>query len=292
MTDMTDARLTLRTLTLPEVAMLIEWAAGEGWNPGLHDAAAFHATDPDGFLGGFLGDEMVAGISAVAYGADFGFIGLYICRPDRRGKGYGKAVWDAGMARLAGRTVGLDGVPAQQRNYAKLGFAAAYRTFRYGGVPKIGVDAAVLPAAGATAGVRPITPDLFPAVAAFDRAHFPAPRDTFLCRWLDLPHVALAVTAGGSTVQGYGVARACRTGFKIGPLLARDQATATTLLSALAEASGDAVHIDVPETSSSFAALLERAGMTRGFETARMYRGPAPAVALDHIYGVTTLELG
>jgi hypothetical protein len=33
--------------------------------------------------------------------------------------------------------------------------------------------------------------------------------------------------------------------------------------------------------------------MTPMFETARMYRGgPAPQIALDKVFGVTTLELG
>lgn len=88
---------TIRTLALDEVETLVDWAAAEGWNPGLGDAAAFQAADPEGFIGAFVGGEMVGGISAVAYGDDFGFIGLYICRPDRRGEGHGKAVWDAGM---------------------------------------------------------------------------------------------------------------------------------------------------------------------------------------------------
>src|SRR6476469_513603 len=103
----------IRTLSLGELTDLIDWAADEGWNPGLEDAAMFQAADPEGFIGAFVGNEMVAAISAVAYGSAFGFIGLYICRPDRRGKGYGKAVWNAGMKRLAGRTVGLDGVAEQ-----------------------------------------------------------------------------------------------------------------------------------------------------------------------------------
>ncbi|TIU88228.1 MAG: GNAT family N-acetyltransferase, partial [Mesorhizobium sp.] len=72
---------TIRTLTASEVETLVDWAAGEGWNPGLGDAAAFRTADPDGFIGAFVDGEMVAGISAVAYGPGFGFIGLYICRP-------------------------------------------------------------------------------------------------------------------------------------------------------------------------------------------------------------------
>lgn len=54
----------------------IEWAAKEGWNPGLYDADAFYATDPQGFFMGFLGDEPVASLSAVSYGPDFGFLGF------------------------------------------------------------------------------------------------------------------------------------------------------------------------------------------------------------------------
>jgi len=285
---MSDASPTIRPLTLSEAQTLVDWAAGEGWNPGLHDAAAFHAADPAGFLGAFVAGEMVSGISAVAYGAEFGFIGLYICRPDMRGKGYGRAVWDAGMVRLAGRTVGLDGVPEQQANYRSMGFVPAYRTFRFSGRLFSGrVEAGP----GATRAVRPVTPDLLDAIGAFDRAFFPAPRASFLRRWLEPPHVALACT-DGSAVQGYGVARACRDGSKIGPLFARDRGTAETLLSALGRACAGTVHIDVPDANAGFAELLTTAGMARGFETARMYRGPAPAIAPDGIFGVTTLELG
>ena len=273
---------TIRMLSLAEVATLVDWAAGEGWNPGRDDAAAFHAADPEGFLGAFIGDEMVAGIAAVAYGADFGFIGLYICRPDMRGQGYGKAVWDAGMARLAGRTIGLDGVPAQQANYRGMGFADDYRTFRWSG--RFDGERPSGP-------VRPVTPDLLASIAAFDRLHFPAPRTDFLQRWVAKPHAAL-VSMDGEVMRGYGVARACRDGFKVGPLFADDLGVAITLLTALASSCNGDIHIDVPGPQERFSRLLEAAGLSQGFETARMYRGPAPAIRLGGVYAVTSLELG
>ena len=31
--------LAIRTMTLPEIGLALEWAAAEGWNPGLADAA-------------------------------------------------------------------------------------------------------------------------------------------------------------------------------------------------------------------------------------------------------------
>ena len=271
------------TLSPAEVATLVDWAAGEGWNPGLRDAVAFRAADPDGYLGIYVDGELVAGISAVTYGTDLGFIGLYICRPDMRGRGYGRAVWDAGMTRLVGRTVGLDGVPAQQANYRSMGFVPAYRTFRLSGRPVI--------QSGMPTDVRAVTPDLVPAIATFDRLFFPAPRPAFLQKWLAPPHIALAAI-DGDAARGYGVARACRNGFKIGPLFAHDQTTATALFAALSEACDGDIHIDVPETSRGFTDFLLAGGMSKGFETMRMYRGAAPKTEQTGIFGVTTLELG
>ncbi len=109
------------------------WAAAEGWNPGLHDAGCFHAADRDGFLVGLLGTVPVATVSVVRYGATFGFLGLYIVQPAYRGLGYGMRIWTAGLAYLAGRNIGLDGVVAQQDNYRKSGFTFAYRNIRYRG---------------------------------------------------------------------------------------------------------------------------------------------------------------
>ena len=119
---MPGSNYRIRTMTEREVALAIEWAAVEGWNPGRHDAPCFRTADPDGFLIGLLDDEPVATISVVRYGTAFGFLGLYIVKPGHRGRGYGLALWNAGVAFLGARTIGLDGVVAQQSNYRQSGF--------------------------------------------------------------------------------------------------------------------------------------------------------------------------
>lgn len=271
---------TIRTLTANDVETLVDWAAGEGWNPGIGDAAALRAADPEGFIGAFVGGEMVAGISAVAYGAGFGFIGLYICRPDRRGEGHGKAVWDAGMTRLGNRIIGLDGVAEQRANYQRKGFVPAYETVRFSGA---------LGLAGGS-DLRPVAS--MAEIFAYDRQCFPAPREAFLREWLQPPRIALQ-SVGSAGIAGYGVARRCREGFKVGPLFADDMDIALALAAGLAGgAGGEALHIDVPATQVGFTAMLQAAGMVAGFTTTRMYKGGKPGNAPSRVFGITTLELG
>ena len=126
--------LEISTMSRADLGLALDWAAAEGWNPGLGDADAFHAADPEGFLMGRLGDRPVACISVVRYGAAFGFLGLYIVQPEYRGRGHGWRIWQEGMSRLGGRNVGLDGVKAQQDNYRKSGFVYAYGNVRYEGL--------------------------------------------------------------------------------------------------------------------------------------------------------------
>jgi len=46
----------------PEIALAVDWAAAEGWNPGRADAACFATVDPAGFLVGEI--ETVQALSS------------------------------------------------------------------------------------------------------------------------------------------------------------------------------------------------------------------------------------
>ncbi|WP_298960381.1 GNAT family N-acetyltransferase [uncultured Methylobacterium sp.] len=277
-------RPTIRTMSPDDLALVLDWAAAEGWNPGLSDAAAFHAADPGGFLLALDGEKPVGAISVVAYGAAFGFLGLYLVRPEMRGRGIGTTLWSAGVARLGGRSVGLDGVVAQQANYARSGFAFLHRTLRFSGTPTLPSSAPAGPWDGRG----------FAEIAAFDAAHFGAPRDAFLRGWLAAPGHRVAVSRRDGRIDGYGVVRPCREGFKVGPLFSATRATAEALFGALAAGAGEGATLvlDVPEPNRDGLAMAEAHGLAPVFETARMVRGPAPDRPLARIYGVTTLELG
>jgi hypothetical protein len=277
--------LQISTATRAALDLMIEWAAREGWNPGLADVDCFYAADPAGFLVGCLGNEPVACISVVKYEPAFAFLGFYIVKPELRGRGYGFGLWQAGMARLDNRVVGLDGVIGQQENYKKSGFVLAHRNIRFGGVPACEQPRDTR--------IVVISASLVDAVMAYDRPFFPAARDTFLRCWLQpSQREGLALIENG-TVRGYGVVRACRHGFKIGPLYADTDEGADLLFRALAaSAKGEEVFLDCPEPNRPATDLAARYGLSPVFETARMYRGAAPDLPLARIYGITSFELG
>ncbi|HWT38968.1 MAG TPA: GNAT family N-acetyltransferase, partial [Paraburkholderia sp.] len=180
----------VRTMTADETNLAIEWAAREGWNPGLHDAHCFRAADPNGFFIGEWRGEPVGSISAIAYDGQFGFIGLYIVRPEFRGKGFGLRIWQHGIDYLGKRNIGLDGVVAQQPNYRKSGFQLAYRNIRFQGIVEANAsdDAALV-------NVSQLT---FDRLASYDSRFFPAPRAAFLRAWIDQPDaVAFAHVSDG-----------------------------------------------------------------------------------------------
>jgi hypothetical protein len=282
---MADDTYTIRPMRAGEIALAADWAAAEGWNPGLNDAACFATVDAQGFLIGELDGAPVATISCVNYDDRFAFLGFYIVRPELRGRGLGLKIWQAAIAHSGARTIGLDGVVAQQDNYRKSGFTLAYRNVRYGGHATPGAKPS--PAAISLGDVP------FSRVAADDATVFPAPRENFLRAWIGATgHAGRALMREGR-LAAWGVIRPCRAGYKIGPLIADDRAAAEVVLDALLAAVGSGeVFLDVPETNRDAVALAQSRGLAPVFETARMYTGAVRDVAIRRIFGVTTFELG
>ena len=221
---MKDDSFRVRTMPPEEVTLAVDWAAAEGWNPGLTDASCFAAAAPDGFLLGELAGAPAAILSVVNYDEHFSFLGFYIVRPDLRGRGLGLRIWHAGMAHAGSRAIGLDGVVAQQDNYRKSGFVFAYKNIRYGGWVAPRVEAAPT-----TVSLTEVSFDL---IARDDATVFPAARPTFLHAWIAAPgHVGRALIRDKRLVA-WGVIRPCRTGRKIGPLIADDRDAAEAVFAA------------------------------------------------------------
>lgn len=278
-----------RPLTTAELDTVLDWAAAEGWNPGLEDAAAFRMADPEAFWGLERAGKLVAGGAITAYAETMGFMGLFIVHPDWRGRGLGREFWyfrrDKLVSRLKpGAPIAMDGVFAMQHFYARGGFVFTHRHLRMAGV---GI------AAPRSADLVELHSVPFAWVENFDRAHFGAPRPDFLRRWI-FPAGGLGLgVVRGEALAGMGVIRPSRSGFKIGPLFARDASLAETIFRGLsAHAAGQPLFLDIPEVNPDAVTLAARHGLQESFGCARMVFGPVPDLPWSSIYGVTTLELG
>ncbi|WAU81618.1 GNAT family N-acetyltransferase [Streptomyces sp. Qhu-G9] len=278
--------LVVTRATLDDWPVISGWARDEGWNPGVSDGPCFFAQDPEGFFLGRIDGAPVSAISVVNHGPDYAFLGCYLVRPDLRGRGYGLTTWKTALGHAGGRTIGLDGVVAQQGNYRRSGFRLAHKTFRFGGLP-------TAVAATAASGVRGAEDRDLGAVIAYDSGCHPADRPRFVESWLGgTGHRALVRVVDGR-LTGYGVIRPAVDALRIGPLFADTPGDARALFAALvAEADGRPVAVDIPEPSVAGVALAEEYGLPPSFETARMYTGPVRPHATDRVYAITTLELG
>ncbi|MBI3366740.1 GNAT family N-acetyltransferase [Candidatus Roizmanbacteria bacterium] len=277
----------VRPATRDELEIMIDWAAKEGWNPGLYDADAFRSIDSRGFLLGFLDNQPVTSISAVSYNNKFGFIGFYIAKPEYRGKGYGYQIWNEAMKYLSSKNVALDGVVTQQENYKKSGFKFAYRHIRYegkGSDEKTKDNKYVIP-------LSKINLDL---LHKYDKKIFLHDRKNFLKLWIAQPESLSIGYVKNKKLLGYGMVRKCRSGFKVGPLFADSKEIAKKLFERMRSYIGknNLIYLDVPEPNKEAVSLSKEFNMKPMFETARMYTKEIPKTPLNKVFGVTTFEIG
>lgn len=268
---------------LSELSLILDWAAEEGWNPGLDDAETFFATDPGGFFVAVdKQDEPIASISVINHTADFAFLGLYIVRKEFRGRGIGLGLWRHAMQHAGSRTVGLDSVEAQQENYRASGFAYAGATTRFTG--------RVMERKGR--GIRAVEPNEIASLIQMEAAASGVSKPKYLRPWLSgSDNRTTFVKRDQGAISGFCTIRTCQTGAKIGPLVATNVDVARELIAHPATGISGPISMDVPNTSTALAMMCRTMEWQPGFQTARMYKGVFDASGHE-CFAVTSLELG
>ncbi|MEZ5135477.1 MAG: hypothetical protein R2699_10590 [Acidimicrobiales bacterium] len=176
------ATMTIRPMVRGELDKLVAWAAGEGWN-GLDDAEVFWTTDPDGFVAAAIGDELIGGGSIVSYDgstASWGSSSSVRSAPPRARAG--AVVRSARHAAGAPRSRCRHRARRRRRHGALLRrrrFAVGHRDQRY---EAIGVPQGTGPPTPAGTWWR--SPTWRGMRSRPTTPHVPAPRPTFLERWV------------------------------------------------------------------------------------------------------------
>ena len=191
------------------------------------------------------------------------------------------------LAQLSmGGTIGLDGVDAMVPFYASGGFEIFTRHRRFQlSQPSSSAKQSEL--------VVPLDSLPLPKVADYALQCFPARHETYLGHWIDQPGaISLGYVEEGKLL-GFGVARPCLVGHKIGPLFADSYEVADALFQAFQRQQGDApLFLDAPDNNPAAVELCHHYAMEEVFGCMRMYYGPPPEIAHEKIFGITTLEVG
>jgi GNAT superfamily N-acetyltransferase len=297
----------------------LRFCRASGWNQEEADWRAMLALGGGRFRVAVEGGRVVGTGGTVAYGSRLGWICMILVDPERRGRGIGTRVFEDVLAHAGGLDVlGLDATAGGRPIYERAGFREAYGLARLEREPHVPTDSPSAsssvqaelrdgaPAPGVSAAParsrarRPILslggvrPRELEAVLAWDREAFGADRGAVL-RWAlgNAPEYAYGAF-GPDGAEGYALGRHGHRFEHLGPVVARDAATAEALVSAaLAPFPDRRFGIDVPTDRPEWRAALDRLGFREKRSFTRMYRtGEGDPGRRDVVFAVAGPEFG
>jgi GNAT superfamily N-acetyltransferase len=240
-----------------------------GWNQTEQDWRRFLRLEPDGCFVACDGQEICGTVTTLKYGERFGWIGMILVDPAKRGRGIGTHLLKRGMEclqRAAVETLKLDATPMGLGLYKQLGFVEEYGIERWEGVAR-GSRGAVLP---------PVKPEEIQYLCAWDREAFGADRTRLLASiWDEGPEYS-ALVRSGREIAGYMLGRAGSRAHYLGPWVSTVNAEAAERLfqQFMRRFDGQRVFVDVYLGNSHARSLVETAGFVPQRPLTRMYLGP------------------
>ncbi len=162
------------------------------------------------------------------------FVTVFITRPDLRGRGIGRRVWDACSATTRGKNLVINAAPNREAMYNRLGFVASKDRMLMVDHVFAMKRAASRDEPRAAAPLVDYSPDLFDRVYAYDQSIQPLERRVFVRNHLDKSDV-VKVAFRDDAVVGYACLRKNFKGFMIMPLYADSPDIARLLLHGVAE---------------------------------------------------------
>jgi predicted N-acetyltransferase YhbS len=267
--------LRIRTMRPGDIAAGLRLCRASRWNQIRGDWELFLTLNPTGSLVAIAETgEIVGSVATIRYGNAFSWIAMVLVDPSRRQAGIGTRLLEEALTVLDGApTARLDATPAGHDVYARIGFREEYGLHRMERrAPRAVAPSDVAGDPRADSPARRLEEEDLQDVFALDHEAFGASRAPLLKAFQHrTPEYAWVV--GRRPIDGFVVGRHGHTFEHLGPLVARDEATARHLVSACLTAHPDRRFImDIPG-HGAWKGWLEslQFGVQRPFT--RMYRG-------------------
>ena len=293
---MTD--LNIEQAQFSDIQTIIEWARHEGFAPGLGDIDIYRNTDRQGVWIGKVNSSAIGCIAGIKYNKIYGFIGLYIVKPEYRGCGYGHKLWQKAMEYLDDvRCIGLEAAPHLVGKYSEWGFKNASQTIRW---QLLNTDTDQhkhkFPKNNSLTVVT--GPDIpLETIKQYDAEREFTARPHFISQWLKHPSgQVIALVDHKRFCHGFARIRPCLLstgeGWRIGPILADSSDLAEILITNLLKKNKGVILIDSPQINSNAQSLLANMGFKQISATTRMYKGSHHVPLTGDVYALACLELG
>jgi ribosomal protein S18 acetylase RimI-like enzyme len=204
---------------------------------------------------------LAASTLALPYGRDFAWLAMVLVLPAQRRRGYASRLLRVALAEMQAqeRVALLDATPAGHEVYIQEGFRDFWGFKRFSlnsGISVSGKEE-----------IRKLESSDWEKVLSLDALAFGGSREVVLRNLAARqPQLALVAQRNGE-VAGFVLGREGREALQVGPLVARDEETARTLLGAALAGAGSPVYVDIADHAAS----LQTWALARGFEIQRPF---------------------
>lgn len=280
-----------RSLGSADIASAMALSAEAGWNQVAADwrifienGCALAIANSDG--------ELVATAAILPHGGRFAWISMVLVAAPYRRRGFATWLLRHCVATLLaqGLTPVLDATDTGRPLYLSFGFADCWGLHRMVARAELAVDSATT-TCGIT--VRPLMPQDWARIVAYDTAIFGAEREKLLRRLAYRLPVAAHVAEHAGEIAGFLLGRDGRAMNQLGPLAADSENIARALLGHALASLPAPVVIDLPDRHANLRAWLIGMGFSAERPLTRMVRGQS--IAFDdtsRLFAIAGPELG
>ena len=115
--------LEIRPFTPADLDVVTALAREQDFAPGIGDIEIYANTDRQGVWLAWQDNAPVGCIAAVTYNPDYAFIGLFVVKPEHRGHGIGRRLWQHALKTLSSvQCIGLEAAVQMVGFYERAGF--------------------------------------------------------------------------------------------------------------------------------------------------------------------------
>ena len=259
----------IRSMTTADLPVALALTEQAGWNQGESDWRRFLQMEPEGCFVAETKGEPVGTTVTCVFG-ELAWIGMVLVDKRARRRGVATGLMKHALAYLEARgvqTIRLDATERGRLVYEGLSFVTEFQLTRYQGTAR---------AATAEAQVVAATPDILPALIAFDARTAGANREKMLTRLFSSSPCGTGVLNRRGQLEGFITTRSGVHALQIGPCIASPSAGAILLGDMVNRCAGQQVILDVPCQNTTAIGVTESFGFKAHRHFTRMYRGRAP----------------